>query len=156
MASGMYNNAKYEVLTGSMRLGSDTLKAVLVGAGYTFDADHVFIDEGTSGDIQSNELSATNYSGGFNGSGRKTLTPTAQANNTSDRGEMAFADLTWSSLGAPSGEGPVAGVAIVKEITNDAASKLVAYYDITDRNINGGDFTIDFLALGSGGNLRLT
>lgn len=156
MASGWYNKAKLDIGNGSIQLGSDTLKAVLVGTGYTFDPDQVFIDDGTSADIQSNELSADNYSGGFNGAGRKTCTITSQVNNTSDRAEWAVADQTWTALGAASGQGPVGGVALVKEITNDAASKLVAYFDITDRNINGGDFTLDWNTLGAGGNLRLT
>ena len=151
-----YNNAKLDIGNGVIRLGSDTLKAILVDDSYTFDADQVYVDEGTSTDIQSHELSADNYSGGFNGAGRKVCTITSQVNNTSDRAEWAVADQTWAALGAASGQGPVGGVAIVKEITNDAGSKLVAYFDITDRNLNGGNFTLDWLTLGAGGNLRLT
>lgn len=150
MASGFYNAALYDIGRAIIDLDTDTLKVVLVTTGYTYDADHVFIDEAGT-DVAGTEIAVSGYTGGYNGAGRKTATVTGQANNTNNRADFAIADLTWTALGA----GATIGSAIlVKEITNDAASKLVAAFDVTDTPTNGGDITLDFLALGSGGNLR--
>lgn len=151
MASGFYNAALYDIGRGSIDLDTDTLKIVLVTTSYTYDPDGVFIDEAGT-DVAATEISVTGYTGGFSGSGRKTATVTGQANNTNNEADFAIADLTWTAL---SSGATIGGAVLVKEITNDAASKLIAFFDLTDTPTNGGDITLDFLALGSRGNLRL-
>jgi hypothetical protein len=135
MASGWYNSGKRGVLDGTINLTSDTIKVMLVNASYTPNADHDFVD-----DVNANELSGTGYTGGFNGSGRKTVANKAFSTDTAnDRAEFTFDALTWTAINA----GVAAYALIIKEITNDAGSRLIGWLDISpDVTTNGGDFTI--------------
>lgn len=154
MASGLYTSALHDIPKASIDLDTDTLKLLLTGTaggGYTYDPDHVFLEEAAD-DVNEEELTGVSgYTRGFGGAGRKTVTITGQANNTNNRADFAIADLTWTALGT----GDTINTAeLVKEITNDAGSKLIASFDLTNTPTNGGDITLDFLALGSGGNIR--
>lgn len=151
MASGFYNNYLYDGPRGNIQLTVDTLKLAMVGTGYTYDPDHVFADEAGTADVTGQEIVVTGYTGGFGGGGRKTTTITGQANNTNNRGDFAIADLTWTALATGA---TIAWAILLKEITNDAASKLVCAFDVTDTPTNGGDITLDFATLAAGGNMR--
>lgn len=113
---------------------NDTIKAILVDDTYVYDADHDFAN-----DVSADELTGTGYTGGFGGSGRKTLASKTITNDTAnDRVEYDFADITWTALNA----GTIGGVVLVKEITNDAASPIIAFLDPTNLVTNGGDVTL--------------
>lgn len=157
MASGFYNTGLLEVSNGTIDLDTDTLKLMLVDTGYTFDPDHTVIDNGANNgtDPSFNEISATNYAGGFGGGGRKTVTITSQANNTNNRADYALADVTWSSLGGVSND-TIGGAILIKENTNDTDSRLICFFDITDTPTNGSDVTLDFNSLAAGGNIRFS
>jgi hypothetical protein len=152
MASKWYNNG----LLQAAQLGLDniSLKAMLVDAGYTFDDSHTLVDNGANNatDPSFNEIVATNYTGGFNGAGRKAVTKTPSVQQANDRVIVVLSDLTWTALGGAVND-TVAGLLLIREITNDAASLLIAYIDFTDTPTNGGDFTVDFDAVD--GNLRI-
>jgi hypothetical protein len=151
MASGFTNAGLYDLARNSIDLDTDTLKLMLAGTGYSNNvSDTVFVDEAGS-DLAGAEISVSGYTGGFGGGGRKTVTITGQANNTDNRADFAINDQTWTALATGA---TIAFAALIKEITNDAASKVIAVFDVTDTPTNGGDVTLDFLALGSGGNLR--
>jgi len=154
MASGFYNAALVDIGKAVIDLDTDTLKLGLTGTAttYTYNPDDVFLDAGGANDVTDAELTGVSgYTRGFGGAGRKTVTITGQANNTNNRADFAIADLTWTALGT----GDTIDTAFLcKEITNDAGSKLIASFDLTNTPTNGGDITLDFLALGSGGNLR--
>jgi hypothetical protein len=154
MASAWHQSGLKDLLNGSMDIDTDTFKLIPVDSTYTDDKDYVFLDEGDGDDVSSHEISATSYTGGFGGAGRKSCTITLQANNTDDRVDIAIADITWSSIGGAS-NATIGGFILAKEITNDAGSKILAFFDITDTATNGGDITVDFTALASGGNLRI-
>lgn len=133
MASGWYTPGLHKVLNRSIDLVGDTLKAILVASGYTPDKDHEFASSLT------NELSGTGYTGGFNGSGRKTLSGKAfSLDTTNDRVEWAFSGVLWSAINA----GNPKYLVVVKEITNDAASQLVAFLDLGTVVTNGGDLMV--------------
>lgn len=132
MASGWYTNGLRDVLDRTIDLNGDTLKAILVTSGYTPDKDHQFASSLT------NELSGTGYTGGFAGSGRKTLAGKAfSTDTTNDRVEWTFTGVLWSAINA----GNPKYLIICKEITNDAATRLIAYLDLGTVVTNGGDFT---------------
>jgi hypothetical protein len=159
MASFMYNQAVEDVLDTTLDLTS-TLKIMLVGtanATYAPDRDHTVIDNGANDTTDPSfcELVATNYTGGFAGAGRKTATLAMSTDNANDRAVIAITDLTWTALGGASNDTVTAGI-LVKEITNDTLSRLVAYLDFTNTATNGSDFTLDFPAAGSGGSIRFT
>ena len=136
MASGWYNSGLRDVSDGTIDLVNDTIKVMLVTGSYTPDKDHDFVN-----DVSANELSGTGYTGGFAGSGRKTLSGKAfTTNTTSDFVKWAFSAVTWSAINA----GTARYAIIIKEITNDAASRLVGYLDLGGSGVvtNGGDLTI--------------
>jgi len=158
MASGVYTSglAKMLGMTTAVVFLSDTIKVILLGTAtaYTFNKDHDFLDEGGANDPTDSEISTTNYTGGFGGSGRKTLaSKTISANDTNDRVELDAADVVWTALGPASGGPTLAAAVICKEVTNDAASPMFCYQDFTDTAVNGGDVTLQFA---SGGFLQIT
>lgn len=155
--AGWYQKALAEIGDGDIDLNSNTLKLMLVTPGYVYDPDHTVIDNAAndSTDPSFNEISATNYTGGFGGGGRKTATITGGGlvDNTNNYGYWYITDLTWSSLGGAS-NATVGALILVKEITNDTASRLIAYLGITNRATDGSDFPINFASSAEGGNLR--
>lgn len=147
MASGWYVEGLAACLDGTIDLDDDTIKVMLVDNNYTFDTDHDYVD-----DISGDEITATNYTGGFGGAGRKTATIVIQADTTNDRVEVVLSDLTWSSLGGAAND-TVGGAVLIKEVTADSDSIPIAFWDLTDTTTNGGDFTLDF---SSDGNLQIS
>ena len=133
MASGWYNSGLRDVADRTIDLVADTIKIILVTSSYTPDKDHDFADDLT------NELSGTGYTGGFNGSGRKTIGSKAFATDTTnDRVTFTFGAVTWTAINAGSPKYAI----LVKEITNDAATRLIAYLDLGTVTTLGGDLTI--------------
>lgn len=157
MATGFYNNAAKLICDGTLDLVTTTLKLMLVTPSYTYDPDHTVIDNGGNDatDPSYNEISATNYTGGYGGGGRKTVTITGQVNNTLNRAEFAIADPTWTSLGGALNS-TIGGAILVYETVDDPTSKLIAYFELTSTPTNGSSVTIDFNTLGANGNLRIS
>lgn len=97
------------------------------------------------------EVLSTGYTGGWGGAGRKALASKVlavdQANN---RAEFDCADVTWSTISQAGAEQWV-GFAIIKEITNDAASPVVAVINTAaglPLTPNGSDITLTIDAEG--------
>ena len=150
MASGSYQRNVAKMLDGTIAFLTDTIKVLLVSTAtaYTYDPDHEFIDAGGANDIVDAEANVTNYTRGFAGAGRKTLaSKTLTANDTSNRVELDAADVVWTALGGASNQ-TLAAAVVLKEITNDAASRMFAYLDFTDVATNGGDVTLQFASNG--------
>lgn len=153
MASFWYNTGLKEVVDNTIDIDNDTLKVMLVTSSYVADQDDDVVDAGGANDPVDHEINVTGYTPGWGGAGRKTATVTLQANDTDNRVDIALADLTWTALGAGA---TIDGAILIKEGgANDTTSRLIAYWDLTSTPTNGGDITLDFLALGSGGNLRI-
>lgn len=143
MASLVYNRAKKEMWDGTIDLINDTIKVLLLDGTTTTpeDATKDFVSE-----INTDEFSDTNYTGGFGGGGRKTLgTKAITEDDTNDRAEFDAADITWTSLG---GTDSVVAAVIFAPGTADSDSVLIAYIDIADTATNGGDFTLQWDAEG--------
>lgn len=133
MASGWYNSGLRDVVDRTIDLAADTIKIILVTSSYTPDPDHDFASDLT------NELSGTGYTGGFGGGGRKTIGSKAfETDTTNNRVEFTFGATTWTGINAGSPKYAI----LVKEITNDAATRLIAYLDLGTVTTNGGDLTI--------------
>jgi hypothetical protein len=129
MASVVYNNAKGLLGAGSLNWTSNTIRCALVAPGYTPDIDaHVYLSSVT------NELSGTGYS-------RKDLAGKSVAvDNANDRCDHKADNVTWTAISASGAT--AAGVVVYKFGTVDSDSPLLAYIDITDTVMNGGDFTV--------------
>lgn len=158
MASGWYSQGVFKICNGTIDVDTSTLKVMLVKSTYTYDPDHNFVDDGTSNAtcLLAKEISATNYTGGYGGGGRKTASITLQKSDANNRVEIAIADLTWTSLGGASNDTP-SGCALIFETGGaDTTAIPIAFLDFSDTPTNGGNFTLDFAALGSGGNLQIT
>jgi len=145
MASNVYTSGVEKCTNGTLTYLSSTWKMMLLGTGtaYTPNVDHDFVDMSGANDPIDSEISTTNYTGGFGGGGRKALaSKTITTVDGSDRVEFSSAAFTWTALGPASAGPTVAAGLIVNELTNDAASALLAYCDFTDTQVNSGDFTV--------------
>lgn len=139
MASKWYGKGLLKVADRTVDYAADTIKIMLLKSTYTYSADHDFVDDVV-------EFDGTGYTGGFNGASRKTLaSKTITEDTTNDRIEFDAADPSaWTGLNGAT----IGGAAIIKEITNDAASILIAFLDPADLVTNGGDVTLTFNAEG--------
>lgn len=147
MASGWYQQGLFKIANGTIDVDTSTLKVMLVKSTYTYDPDHDFLDD-------LSEISGVSgYTSGYGNAGRKTATVTLQTNNTSNRLDIAIADLTWTALAA--GDTIGGAVLIFETGGSDATGIPIAFFDLTDTPTNGSDITLDFTALASGGNLRI-
>lgn len=145
MASQVATGTVVLAMTAAINLSTDTLKFGMLKNTYTPNPDHKFMS-----DINTHECNATNYTGGFGGAGRKTLSSkTVTEDTTNNRAVLDAADpATYTALGGTTDNTLRYGF-VCKEVTNDAASPIVAILDFgADKNTNGGDFTAAFNALG--------
>jgi hypothetical protein len=147
MANVVMNKLATGIGNGTINLDTDTLKIGLATSVYVPNADDTFLDDGSADDFSSGEISVANYTGGFAGSGRKTLASTTiTQDDPNDRAELsATSPITWTALG---GGATIAWAVLLKEVTNDAASIPLVAFDITDTATNGGDLTITIDAQG--------
>ena len=137
------NSALLRTIVGghatAVNLDTDTIKVMLVKSTYTPDRDHEFVDSITGG---SHELSGTGYVAGFGGAGRKTLANTTIAkDNTNDRVIFDADDVTWSAINA----GTARYAVVIREITDDAASLILAVHDLNPTAgilFNGNDWVL--------------
>jgi hypothetical protein len=128
---------------GAGNFGTDTLKMPLLKSTYAQNKDHNDV-----GDLATTECDATGYTGGFGGAGRKTLaTPTITVDDANDRLILDAADpAPWNPLGGATNNTLRYG-AIIKEITSDALSIVLATLDMgADQNTNGGSVTVSLHA----------
>jgi len=145
MASIRTNSGAQRILDrnmgGTINLLSDTIKVMLLSSGYTPNKDHEFVS-----DLGANELSGTGYTAGFGSASRKTLaSKTVTKDNGTDKAYFDAADVSWTAINA----GTAAYAALVKEVTTDADSPVIAVVDLNpDVATNGGDYTIQWNAAG--------
>lgn len=109
---------------------STTIKALLVGAGYVPNRDHVNVNA-----IGANELTGTNYVPGFNGAGRKVLAgKSVTVDFPNNRVLYNAGSPQWPGINA----GTARALILLQELTSDADSLLLAYLDgIADKLTNG-------------------
>ena len=150
MANFIYNRGKF--LVGSVNLAATSfdLQLMLVTTGYTSDDAHNLVDDGTTNDPKSYEISVGGYS-------RQTLASrTVFEDDGNDFAGLDATDATFSSLAA----GATIGWAILyryssASTTSDTGQDLIAAYDVTDTPTNGGDITIQWASTSAGGVLKL-
>lgn len=152
MASGAFSRAIKEILDRTLDITTGC-KVMLVNSTYTYDPDNDFIAAGGASDPDDAEITATNYTRGFGGAGRKAATVTFVEQDANNRAVIRIADLTWTALGGATND-TVEGAILVKEGTSDADSKLIAYFDLPTTPTNGSDVVLDFD--GTDGNIRFT
>jgi hypothetical protein len=143
MASNLYQEGLLRIVSraaGTIDLAADTIKVMLLGTGYTPNKDHQFVS-----DVVGSELSGTGYTGGFGGSGRKTLaSKTFNKSDSTDKFFFDAADSLWTAINA----GTIGYAIVFKEITSDAVSPVIACVDVADIVTNGGDVSIAWATTG--------
>jgi hypothetical protein len=130
----------------TINLLSDTLQVMLVDATYTGDADNDWVDDGTANDPASHEIAVTGYTAGYAGTGRKTLAgKTLTVDDVNNVVIFDATDVVWTALGAGA---TIGAVILYKRGASDAASQLIAKFDVTDGATNGTDVTQQWSASG--------
>jgi hypothetical protein len=153
MASTAYTNG-LEGLMDNVFDYTSTIKSMLLKNTYPEDPDQAFVDDGSANDLASHECDATGYTGGFNGADRLTTALTTTEQTASNRVVVIPADKTWTAIGGVSNN-TLEGVALIFEVTNDAASIPVVFLLFSVAlTTNGSDILVDFD--GTDGNLRFT
>ncbi len=149
MASFLYGLAAELMVEQNFDYLVDTIKTGLSNATHVPNKDDQFLDDVGSDDFIDGELSGSGYTAGFGNSGRgaddgQLLSKTVVYDVANDRVELDAANTVWTAIDA----GTIVQLTLLKEITNDAASIVVANVDVADTVTNGGDITIQWDAEG--------
>lgn len=132
----------FRILDRSVDPIADTLKAMLVGAGYVENKDDQFIDAGGANDAVDHRIAGTTD---------QTLTGKSWGRDTT--GDFAYllaAAVTWLAVAA----GTAAKVVVYKSTGVDTTSRILGVYDIVDVTANGGDITVTFANAAGGGIMK--
>lgn len=147
MASGAYSRGVLNILNGTIDLDTTALKSGLAISTYAPDPDEAALTT-----FATSEATATGYTGGFGGAGRKAATVTLSEQTANNRVVTIVGDLTWTALGGATNN-TLRYEVLLREVTNDAASIPIAYLQFTsDLVTNGSDVTVD--NDGTNGNIR--
>lgn len=162
MAAFWYNSALSGLVDRTLDLTAGTFKILLVTATYVPNRDHTVVNDGGGTGATTNprgcelgqQAACTDYV-------RKTTTLSSAVDNANDRVNIALTDVTWTTLGGADNQ-TVRRAILFKDLGGaDTANPLIACFDVdgpggTGVLTNGGEFVLDGVALGSGGNLRIT
>jgi hypothetical protein len=130
MVNRWYTTGLKEIQDRTIDWVSDTIKIMAVNSGYVFDADDLVVDAGGANDPVDHEITATNYTKGWGGAGRKSLGGKAiGADLTNDRVEFDCNDWSWTALGGAANDTIDAYIAIKEGVANDTTSRLIMYID---------------------------
>jgi hypothetical protein len=136
----IYQSGLMKCLDGTIVILTDTIKIVLVKSTYAPNRDHDFLGDVTE------ITGVSGYTGGFAGAGRKTLaSKTLAVTDASDLFTFDAADVAFGALGTGD---TIGGAVITKEITNDAASPIVAFNGVANTPTNGASVTFQFDSAG--------
>jgi hypothetical protein len=147
MASGAYSRGIHSINTGVV--DGDTT-ATKIGLGISTYAPNP--DEANLSTFATSEATATGYTGGFAGAGRKAATVSFTEQTANNRDVAIVTDLTWTALGGATNN-TLAYAVWLREVTNDAASIPLAYLNFASNlTTNGSDVLADFD--GTNGNVQ--
>lgn len=110
----VYNRGKFIIADSSLSWTADTIQALLVDSGYSYDPDDNFVS-----DVSADEIVAGSYA-------RQTLANKAVSED--DANDEATMDADPVDYGALTGVTP-AGIVLFKFVTNDADSPLIGFSD---------------------------
>ncbi len=147
--SFVYTPAMNAIAAGTLPMNVATYKVMLLNAAQTANKADQFVSTHLSGAEIGSGGAVTNYTRGYGGSGRKAVSLSLSTVTTNPVGVIISANIVWSALGGAVND-TIVGAALVKEITNDAASLCIAYWDISPSvTTNGSDFTITVSGTGN-------
>ena len=142
MASHVLDNAKEQLLLGTIDFSADDIRVALLMTNTTADTEKGAAT--IAGYTTVDDFDGSGYT-----AGGAALAGEAVAEDTgNNRGEFDATDLTFSSLGA--GTRQIAGALVYKFVTNFNSSIPIAWIDTGGFPItaNGGDITLQWNAEG--------
>lgn len=155
MASGLYGPGVVAVMDGTFNLDTATIKVMLIGVNtaFTYAPGLALIDNGGNDGTDPSfcELVATDYTGGFAGSGRKTTGIVISYDSGNDRVKVVHDTLTWTGLGGAVND-TVSHALLVWENTVDTDSIPILCWDNTNITTNDTDL---ILTASSDGNWQI-
>ena len=124
MATEVGNKLKYLLATGAIDFSSDSFKIILMQSGFTFNKDthHQYSD------VSASELGTGN---GYTANSKTLAGVSVTEDDTDDRTEVTWSNVTWTASGGAIG--PTPGAIIFDDTHADDA--IVGYIDF------GGDQT---------------
>lgn len=128
MAAYVYGSFPLRLVKGEVDLDTATVKALLVGSGYVFDADtHDYRDDVTG------ELTGTGYTaGGVTLTGVSTVYDAATNKVKVDAADAAFGTVTLTG---------VTGLVTYLDTGTAGTSPLMSYHSFASQSPNGVPFT---------------
>lgn len=133
MANQAANKIKYLLATGAIDFSSDVFKIILMESGFTFNRDthHYYAD------VSGQELPTAN---GYTAGGETLAGVTVTEDDTDDRTEVEWNNVSWTASGGPIG--PTPGAIIYDDTHADDA--IVGYIDFGSEytQADGGVATI--------------
>lgn|SRR3990167_5428903 len=150
MANTVFNRGKFLAVGVKLADSSEALELLLVTTGYTYNADHNLVDDGTTDDPKSYELSVGNYSR------QPILSKERFEDDTNDFAGLDAADVTFAALaaGGTVGAGVLYRYTSSGGTTSDTGQDLISYYSLTATPTNGGDIVFQVAATSDGGLLK--
>lgn len=145
MAATVFNRGKF-LIADTFVTATTGLTLMLVTTGYVYNNDHNTVDDGTTDDPKSYEISVGGYA-------RQALASDSSfEDDTNDFAGLDHANVTYSALVA----GQTIGGAVLYKYTSsggttsDTGQSLVSYYALTATPTNGGDIVFAVAATSDG------
>lgn len=141
MASTVANKIKYLLATGAINFSSDSFKIILMASGFTFNPDthHGYAD------VSASELATGN---GYTRNTKTLAGVAVTEDDTDDRTEITWTNVTWTASGGAIG--PTPGAIIFDDtVTTPTADPIIGYIDFGGEQTqdNGGTATISNVEL---------
>lgn len=146
MANAVYNKGLEELGKALTDLDGSDLRVLLVQSSYTFNADHLFVDNGDANDPQSHEVSVSGYS-------RQTLANKVVTRD--DANDFTYLDADDAVYTALVAGQTIGGAILFRHTGTDTTAPLIAFYDLVDTATNGGNVTVQWATPANGGVLKL-
>lgn len=146
MANAVYNKGLEELAKATTDLDASDLRLMLVKSSYTFNKDHLTVDDGSANDPASHELAVGGYARQALGS--ETVT-------RDDTNDFAYLDADDVPFGALAAGETIGGAVLFRHTGADNTAPLIAFYDLTDTPTNGSTITVQWATPANGGVLKL-
>lgn len=137
MANAVSNHAKFQIMSGNIDFDADTFKIILMDTGYTFDIDA----HATYADVSASELATGN---GYT-QNTKTLSGVAVTEDDSnDRGNVAWSNVSWTASGGSIGPSP--GAIVYDDTSTDDTVIMYIDFGSDQTATDGGTFAVNNIA----------
>jgi hypothetical protein len=146
MANGVYNKGLEELAKATTDLDASDLRLLLVKSSYTFNKDHLTVDDGSANDPASHELTVGGYA-------RQALA--SEAVTRDDTNDVAYLDADDVPFGALATGETIGGAVLFRHTGTDTTAPLIAFYDLADTPTNGSPITVQWATPANGGVLKL-